>query len=93
MTLPPEHPAHGTTTGYANHACRCQRCREAHREKHNAYMHRVRQTGELTTPDRTHGTAYRYDVGCRCDDCRAAHNLKSRLAKARRRDSRRQDSS
>ncbi len=82
--LPPNDPRHGTVNGYGNRGCRCEACREAHRQAHAAYMVRVRATKELATGDGiTHGTSYRYDVGCRCDECREAHNAKSRETKAR----------
>jgi len=36
--LLPDDPRHGTVNGYRNLYCRCDRCREAHREAHAAYM-------------------------------------------------------
>lgn len=86
--LPDDHPAHGTMNGYGNLGCRCNECRAANRDSHAAYLRRVRDTGQLTTGDRLHGTSYRYDVGCRCDECREAHNAKSRATKARLRERR-----
>ncbi len=33
-------PRHGTVNGYTNLLCSCDRCREAWRVAHKAYMHR-----------------------------------------------------
>ncbi|MCE0485434.1 hypothetical protein [Ornithinimicrobium sediminis] len=87
--LAPDDPRHGTINGYGNLGCRCDACREAHRENHMRYMKKVRETGSLSGPDVNHGTSYRYDVGCRCEECRDAHNAKSRATKARLRKQRR----
>ena len=84
--LAPDDPRHGTTNGYGNLGCRCEACREAHRQNHNRYMKKVRESGQLLGDAAKHGTSYRYDVGCRCDECREAHNEKSRQTKARLRD-------
>src|SRR4051812_22644496 len=86
--LPADSPWHGTTNGYGNLGCRCERCREAHRANHAKYMKRVRASGELAQGEVEHGTSYRYDVGCRCDACRGAHNAKSRITKQRLRERR-----
>ncbi|KWX25625.1 hypothetical protein AFM11_05190 [Mycolicibacterium wolinskyi] len=83
-TLPPDDPRHGTTNGYGNLYCRCDRCREANRLSHSAYMKRLRDDGRIVGK---HGTDLAYDSGCRCDTCREAHNTKSREYKRRRRNS------
>lgn len=83
VELPQDDARHGTTNGYGNLGCRCASCTEAHRQQHNRYMQRVRETKKLVTADAAHGTSYRYDVGCRCDPCREAHNRKSRATKQR----------
>lgn len=80
--LEPDDPRHGTTNGYGNLGCRCDRCREAHRINHNAYMTRMRAQKRILG---THGSTLAYDTGCRCDVCREAHNLKSREYKRHRR--------
>jgi hypothetical protein len=36
----PTDPRHGTTNGYSNHRCRCQRCREAHNRNMRDYLNR-----------------------------------------------------
>ncbi|TYL50059.1 hypothetical protein FXB39_10360 [Nocardioides sp. BGMRC 2183] len=87
--LPPDDPRHGTTNGYGNWGCRCDPCREANRKNHQAYVERVRGTGQLTGEGVTHGTAYRYQMGCRCEECREARNKKSREDKRRKRQERR----
>lgn len=84
--LSPDDPRHGTQNGYGNLGCRCDRCKEANRLNHAAYMAKVRRTRHLAHGDVQHGTSYRYDVGCRCDDCRGAHNAKSRETKRRLRE-------
>ncbi len=71
----PEDPRHGTTNGYGNLGCRCERCRAAHRERHAGYIARVRAEGRVLG---RHGSTVAYDTGCRCDVCRDAHNAKSR---------------
>lgn len=35
----PEDPRHGTTNGYGNLRCRCERCTSAWRVRHREYMH------------------------------------------------------
>lgn len=35
----PDDPRHGTTNGYGNLRCRCERCTEAWRKRHLEYMH------------------------------------------------------
>lgn len=80
--LPPDDPRHGTSNGYGNHYCRCDRCKEANRVAHAAYMDRVRAEGRIIGK---HGTDLAYDSGCRCDECRERHNEKSREYKRRRR--------
>ena len=35
----PDDPRHGTTNGYGNLGCRCERCTEAWRVRHLTYMH------------------------------------------------------
>lgn len=88
-------PRHGTTNGYSNLDCRCDRCRKAWTQYCLAYRHekglsepwesyldQVRLKAEL----RNHGTEVRYNGGCRCEHCRAAasdakrfRRLKSRV--------------
>ncbi|MDI3242240.1 hypothetical protein QK287_11785 [Arthrobacter sp. AL05] len=80
--LSDDDPRHGTPNGYGNLGCRCDRCREANRKSHYAYMERVRREGRMLG---SHGTALSYDSGCRCDDCNAVHNKKSRDYKRSRR--------
>lgn len=77
-----EDPRHGTTDGYSNHRCRCDRCRKANATAHAAYMARVRNEGRILG---RHGTTLSYDSGCRCDLCREVHNKKSREYKRKRR--------
>lgn len=64
---------HGTHSGYHNHKCRCEPCRDASR-KHQAvprsiYLARVHAKAQ----EINHGTAHAYNRGCRCDACRAAN--------------------
>lgn len=80
--LPDDDPRHGTANGYGNLKCRCDRCREANRLAHSAYMERIRVEGRVLG---RHGTALSYDSGCRCQSCKAAHNKKSRDYKRRQR--------
>lgn len=87
--LPPDDPRHGTTNGYGNLGCRCGACREANRKNHQAYVEKVRDSGQLIGAELKHGTAYRYQVGCRCAECREARNKKSREDQRRKRRERR----
>ncbi|WP_141658660.1 hypothetical protein [Carbonactinospora thermoautotrophica] len=80
--LPPDDPRHGTTNGYGNLGCRCDRCRAANREQHREYLRRVREQGRVLG---RHGTRTAYDSGCRCEECREAHNRRSREYKRKRR--------
>ncbi len=80
--LAPDDPRHGTTNGYGNLGCRCERCTAAQRVSHHAYMLRQRASGRIVG---RHGSPSAYDTGCRCDACRAAHNAKSQKFKAARR--------
>lgn len=60
---------HGTNTGYMNHGCRCEPCKEArkaYRAERRANPPKPRATNSA------HGTNSRYTKGCRCDECRAA---------------------
>jgi hypothetical protein len=80
--LKPDDPRHGTTNGYGNLHCRCDRCREAKRIMHAEYMKRVRAEGRIVGKL---GTNAAYTRGCRCDLCRDAHNRKSREYDSKRR--------
>ncbi len=40
MSMTPNDPRHGTSNGYLNLSCRCQRCRDAFAKQHYDYMHR-----------------------------------------------------
>lgn len=80
--LAPDDPRHGTTNGYTNYRCRCDRCKDANRLARAGYLKRLRAEGRVVGK---HGSAFAYDAGCRCDACREAHNTKSREYKRRRR--------
>lgn len=73
MILAPDDPRHGTVTGYNNHRCRCDGCREAWRVYHLAYLYRTgrqRPMAEfLASRMLSHGTISGYKRGCRCDLC------------------------
>lgn len=66
-------PRHGTLNGYKNCGCRCNACREAHRQA----MAKTRKTlKSRPTGDVPHGTPGGYENwGCRCGDCTEAHRL------------------
>lgn len=87
---------HGTNTGYRNHGCRCDLCREVslayEKERvvgvcldcggrtHSRYNARRCDACERARREAPHGTESRYNR-CKCDLCREA----ARLARARRR--------
>jgi hypothetical protein len=95
VSLAPDDPRHGTHTGYHNHGCRCEPCREAcrvyNRERAiNKYQREWRHRTGRGRPlaayraevEPEHGTESRYvNRGCRCDDCMDA----AKDARARRR--------
>lgn len=56
---------HGTVKGYSYYGCRCERCREAHREDH-----RLWRDGQV----KSHGPGG-YEKGCRCDVCAKAKRV------------------
>ena len=58
---------HGTISGYNNWGCRCESCRQAHRDY---YGHRP-ATEVRAEQFREHGPAAYKKRGCRCDVCRA----------------------
>lgn len=83
--MKPDDPRHGTENGYKNLACRCERCREAHRLWFVAYRRRngVRPEAEYREAVKRHGVN-RYKRGrCRCDICRAAIAEEKRLYRRR----------
>lgn len=67
---------HGTEKGYSYHGCRCERCREAHRESHT----RWRAGG----PPSSHGSGG-YEKGCRCAVCKGAKQVCNAESVARQR--------
>lgn len=77
--LAPDDPRHGTTNGYANLKCRCERCRRAWADYNNEYRWRTGRTSPLEQWKQrvraeaeardNHGTDARYKLGCRCDEC------------------------
>jgi hypothetical protein len=66
----PSWEGHGTLTGYHKVACRCDRCRQAMRER---ARERTAENLLRPVPEQWHGTANGYgNYGCRCDPCKAA---------------------
>jgi hypothetical protein len=66
----PDDPRHGTTNGYVNLRCRCERCRDA-----NTVSQREQRARRVNAPfsQKPHGTKAGYqNWGCRCDDCTRA---------------------
>lgn len=78
---------HGTTSEYANHACRCAACRKAWRKYCAAWRARRREQG-LVADDPRHGSSNAYvNYGCRCRPCtdaKAAVQREQREQRARR---------
>lgn len=69
---------HGTSGGYTNHKCRCDKCKAAFA----AYMAKFRERVKDNVPEHVHGTAGGYtNYSCRCVKCTSAH---TRLTRERR---------
>ena len=88
--LTDDDPRHGTSNGYGNLGCRCDRCKAAHAAAHAKYMKARRDAGQVIG---SHGSSVAYDTGCRCDKCRLAHNARSVEKKRRIRERREQSQS
>lgn len=73
----------GTRSSYA-HGCRCDRCREAHREYSRERQHKRVKRG-IGPGDPRHGSIRGYAQGCRCDRCREANTAYHREYRKRRR--------
>ena len=67
---------HGSESGYLNHGCRCDQCRQALKSA------RLRRA---TSPDAKHGTKNTYTNGCRCNECSQAHASYQRELVSRKR--------
>ena len=75
----PNHPKHGTITGYS-YGCKCKKCRAAEYE-------RKKRIGEKLKADPTdprHGTAAGYQYGCRCLECSRANTYACKIRKYKR---------
>ena len=75
----PNHPKHGTVTGYS-YGCRCDKCKKAERD-------RKKRIGEKLKADPTdprHGTSTGYGYGCRCLKCTKANTYACKMRKYRR---------
>lgn len=60
---------HGTITGYMNHRCRCDDCKQAA----STYTRERRNRG-LPIPEHSHGSNSTYvNYRCRCQPCKDAH--------------------
>ena len=83
-TSGPDDPRHGTTNGYVNLGCRCERCRTAWRV-YIRERRRARIAGEAGEP-KVHGTPSNYtNWRCRCDKCSQAWNEYNKGLRARHR--------
>lgn len=66
---------HGTNKAYLRDKCRCEECKEAHREVARAYKKRVKSARWPTK----HGTNWAYrGQGCRCKICVAGEKKRNR---------------
>lgn len=75
--------AHGEASTYRS-GCRCQPCRDAHRERTRVY--RDRNTAQLNDDAAVvkHGSDTTYnDFRCRCGECRQAHTERQRRDRQR----------
>lgn len=75
---------HGTDSGYRNHGCRCDPCKEAGRA-YNALRWRARKdTFDPTDPSLQHGkTSYLYTLGCRCEPCTVLGQARNKAQRER----------
>lgn len=80
--LAPDDPRHGTTNGYGNLGCRCERCQEAHA----AEVQRAKERRAASPiPEHVHGTANGYgNYRCRCDACTEAWSIDTQHRAQRR---------
>lgn len=62
-------PHEGTHSRYSN-GCRCEPCRQAHRDYTAARRKAALAAGELS-----HGVRNTYDAGCRCPKCYEARRV------------------
>jgi hypothetical protein len=82
MIHDPTDPRHGTTNGYRNLKCRCERCRRANADD---AAQRKAARRNAPTPRRVHGTVNGYDnYSCRCARCTKAHTDAARNLRHRR---------
>lgn len=74
-----EEPWHGTSGGYANHHCRCDRCKRAWSDYCADYFEALAEN----VPERVHGTYNGYrNYKCRCRPCKDANAAYARRYKA-----------
>lgn len=81
---------HGTSTGYVNWRCRCNRCHDAHftdeqkaRQSVNSKNYLVKALSK-EVPEGMHGTVTGYRIyKCRCEACTAASKYKSKIVTER----------
>lgn len=79
----PEDKRHGTTNGYNNYDCRCDRCKRAHADEQ---QRRKVARRNAPTPRHVHGTVNGYDnYSCRCKRCTEAHTEAARVRRAAKR--------
>lgn len=76
---------HGTTNGYGNLKCRCDRCSAAQAKFYQlekAKKHALRESGLM--PEAAHGRPVGYQVyGCECEPCLEHRRLKGRGGRPR----------
>ncbi|HEY1394965.1 hypothetical protein [Roseateles sp.] len=73
--------AHGTTSSYVNHKCRCDPCKRAQSEYMRTWSKRARQRTADQIP---HGLGGYKNYRCRCEVCRAASTEYEAIRRASR---------
>jgi transcriptional regulator with XRE-family HTH domain len=80
---PPQKPLHGTPGNY-NRGCRCQRCRDAHRDRLKDWKRAAAETATADPSKVPHGETGYKNWRCRCPVCKAAGSEDNRRQRLRR---------
>lgn len=68
---------HGTSGGYSNYKCRCEKCTDAW-NTYCAQSKVTRRKSFVADESTEHGLERTYQAGCACSECKSAHTVYSR---------------